>query len=259
MVDASRGPEACAARAALALALALALPAPACTPPQTQATLQVAPEVIASIERYRKRYVIARDDLLYVSIRQNAELSRECLVRPDGFITLPLLDDVEAAGRTHAELDEEITRRLAAKLVAPDVSVIALKTRPAQAYVLGEVTGPRAVDLAGAPTVAAAVAVAGGFTDRARKDKVSIVRLVGDHLVAITVPSTIEEQPGVYMALGAHVLQAGDLVVVPETGGAEFDRWIRTFINQPLSGLNTLLSTWANYELIVYLDDDDNN
>src|SRR6266540_6736172 len=74
-------------------------------------------------------YLIGPEDLLYIGVWKNEALSRQVPVRPDGMISLPLLNDVRAAGLTPMQLRDELIRRLSEYMPTPEVSVIVQEVR----------------------------------------------------------------------------------------------------------------------------------
>lgn len=236
------------------LAFAL-LAAGGCQYQQTAGELPATPEVVASTTRYRREYLIAPGDTFDLFVRNHATLSRTCVVRPDGFVTVPLLDDVPAAGRTFAELDEDITKRLAGRILEPEVSVIATQVRQDEVFVFGEVASPSVVPLRRAVTAAQAVAQAGGFKDSASRDMVSVIRLDGDGIIrALPVAVDLPGQPAELMALQNFPLRSGDIVFIPKSDLAQFNLYMRQLITEPLTGVNSVVATYANYRLIQVLE-----
>ena len=135
------------------------------------------------------------------------------MIRPDGFITLPLVDEVKAAGLTPAELKETLTKLFSARLNSPEVTIIALQVPPPVVYVLGEVNNNTAVPLRNAPTASAAITYAGGFRRSAKSGLTSIIRLGDDGLIrAIPVSDTAKGQPGGVMGMRGVLLQADDII-----------------------------------------------
>lgn len=121
-------------------------------------------------------YVIGPDDVLNVVFWTAKEMSHEVLVRPDGRISLPLINDVPAAGLTPLQLSANI-RALATKFVLDagnTVIVTAINSR--RVYVVGEVSTPGPFPLASQMTVLQAIGQAGGFVEGANKGDVVIVR-----------------------------------------------------------------------------------
>lgn len=229
-----------------------------CHDQQTTQTIAVEPIVVESVYRYRKEYLIAPGDALDVIVRGHPEITRlsgdgnpGVVVRPDGYITLPLVDDVMAAGKTFGQLDEELTSRFSARLVDPEVTVIGTFLRQPQVYVVGEVATPRAVPLRDARSAAQAIALAGGFRDTGEQREIGLIRLAeSGRLRAYLIPVDYEGQPAPYMALQATPLQADDIIIVPERDISQVGRWIDDYINKPLSGVNSVLGPVTNSFLI---------
>ena len=105
------------------------------------------------------------------------KLSQSLQIRPDGKITMPLIGDLPAAGHTPIELRDSINSALKEYIANPVVTVIVVETTPQVIYVTGEVTKPGALPLvSGRMTVVQAIAMAGGFTDFAKRKDVLIMR-----------------------------------------------------------------------------------
>jgi polysaccharide export outer membrane protein len=124
-------------------------------------------------------YRLIAGDKLRIEVYKDAQLSQSLQIRPDGKITLPLVGDVAAAGRTPVELRDAIGAALKDYITNPVVTVIVVEATPQVqvVYVTGEVNKPGALTLSGAPmTVIQALAMAGGFTDFANKKDIRILR-----------------------------------------------------------------------------------
>ncbi len=165
-------------RAAAARVLALLLAGwglPAC-----QGTLRAlpAPDQLESDAREASRvYRIGSTDILQISVWRNPELSlQEVVVRPDGKISFPLLDDVQAAGLTPGELKEILTARLSEYITAPTVTVVVRQINSKVVYVIGEVNRQGTFPLVVHMRVIDALAVAGGFGPFANRSRVTIIR-----------------------------------------------------------------------------------
>jgi polysaccharide export outer membrane protein len=125
-----------------------------------------------------KDYVIGVQDVLHVVFwsASSKDLSAEVLVRPDGKISLPILNDVAAVGMTPEQLAAEITK-VATKFVRdPGATVIVKEVHSRKVYVVGEVAKPGPFPLGGEMNVLQAIAEAGGFLEVAKKGDVVIVR-----------------------------------------------------------------------------------
>ena len=158
-------------------------------------------------------YVIGPQDILDINVWKEAELTRSVPVRPDGKISLPLLNDVQAAGLTPTKLAEEITTSLKKFVTDPQVTVIVTVINSQRIYILGEVTRAGAYPLLPGMTVLQALSSSGGFTQFANMKKIYVLR---------TEEGKTEKYPFNYkdVIAGRHteeniVLKAGDTLVVP--------------------------------------------
>ncbi len=124
----------------------------------------------------QEEYVIGAADVLVVRVWKNPELSAEVTVRPDGKISVPLLDDIHAVGLTALELKEVITRELAEYVSNPDVTVVVRDVGSKYIFVLGEVARSGPVGAGREVRVLDAIATAGGFGPFADKKRVKIIR-----------------------------------------------------------------------------------
>jgi polysaccharide export outer membrane protein len=158
-------------------------------------------------------YRIGPEDLLFISVWRNEAMSRTVPVRPDGMISLPLLNDVQAAGLTPAQLREVLMRRLGEYEPSPEISVIVQEVRSFKVSVIGEVTRPGRFELKSQTTVLDALAHAGGLREFAARGRIVILRLNGATMKRI--PFNYNK---VVAADGQHenfFLEPGDVVVVP--------------------------------------------
>lgn len=121
-------------------------------------------------------YIVGTGDVLQILVWKEPELTREVAVRLDGRITLPLLGDVLAAGRTPTDLGAELTRNLTRFVEAPLVTVAVTQANSTRIYVLGQVKTPGVFPLGGRMTVVQALALAGGFTEFAKTERILIIR-----------------------------------------------------------------------------------
>ena len=160
-------------------------------------------------------YLIGEGDVLAVRVWKNQELSVEVPVRPDGMISVPLVNDVKAAGLTTDQLKTEIATKLNEFITAPDVTVVVLRTDSKRVWVLGEVQRPGPVPLASQLYVLDALSAAGGFSPFADDNDIRIIRrgANGQELeFAFDYGAYVRGRaPGTNIAL-----QPGDTIVVPK-------------------------------------------
>ena len=153
------------------------------------------------------------EDMLQIEVWNNAAMSRTVPVRPDGKISLPLLNDIQAAGRTPSELRDFLMKKLADYMPTPEVSVILTDVRSFNVSVIGEVPKPGRLMLKSWTTVLDALALAGGFTQFAARSRILILRPDGKGMQRV--PFNYNK---VISAGGEHenfYLQPGDIVLVP--------------------------------------------
>ncbi len=157
-------------------------------------------------------YTIGPEDVLDISVWKNPELSKTVPVRPDGKVSLPLINDIHAAGLTPALLREELTTRLSEYVPSPEVSVIVREVHSAKVAVVGAVRTPGRYELRSPATVLEIIALAQGFTDFAARDRIVVLRQNGPTTTRIPFKygSLLEgsDQDNFFV-------QAGDIILVP--------------------------------------------
>lgn len=155
-------------------------------------------------------YTIGPADVLQIIVWREPELTRDVTVRFDGMITIPLLGDVSAAGKTPGEVAAALTKGLERFIQSPRVTVGVAQAMSARFYVVGQVTRPGDFPLSGRTTVLQALALAGGFRDFAKTDQIILVRQ--DQTV---VPVNYKRLADGKETSQNVVLRPGDTLVVP--------------------------------------------
>jgi polysaccharide export outer membrane protein len=125
-------------------------------------------------------FVIGPEDILDIQVWKNAELSRTVPVRPDGKVSLPLVNDIEAAGLTPTELRDQLTMRLSEYVPSPEVSVILREVHSVKVAVIGAVKIPGRYEVKSPATVLELLAQAQGLTEFASRDRITIIRKNGN-------------------------------------------------------------------------------
>jgi polysaccharide export outer membrane protein len=185
------------------------------TPPQAVGSVPgpVAPVIPAGVP-LPAGYVIGPDDILEVLYWREKDMSAEVVVRPDGLITLPLLNDVKAAGLTPDQLRESLTRAAAKFLVEePNVTVVVKTINSRKVFVMGQVAKPGPYSLSGPTTVMQALAVAGGILEFADSSHILIMRTENGRPVAL--PFNYKDVLKRKNLKQNIELKPGDTVVVP--------------------------------------------
>jgi polysaccharide biosynthesis/export protein len=122
-------------------------------------------------------FQLGPDDVIEVSVYQEKELGGTVPVRPDGKISIPLIGEMPASGKTAIQLQQEITLKYAQFVAAPAVTVVVKEVNSPKVSVLGEVKTPGVYKIKERSTLLDAIAMAGGLTEYAKKDKITIIRV----------------------------------------------------------------------------------
>jgi len=157
-------------------------------------------------------YRLGPEDQIRVSVWENTQLTLDLVVRPDGKISMPLIQDVTAAGRTTIELAAQIRQKLTTFLKEPQVSVIVLQINAPKFFVIGNVLRPGTYPLRAETSVLQALSLAGGFTQFASVKKIKLIRNIAgrQEVRQINYNKMIDDG-----GEGNYILGSGDTIVVP--------------------------------------------
>ena len=122
-------------------------------------------------------YVVGESDVLHVNVWKEPEVTQTVTVRTDGNISLPLINDVHAAGLTPLQIQNMIADKLKAFLTNPQVTVTVTDIRSKRAFITGEVARPGGYPLNTETSVLQLIAQAGGLTPFAKKDSITVLRI----------------------------------------------------------------------------------
>ena len=176
-------------------------------------------EILEEANNSPTDFLLGPEDVLDIVVWKNDDLSQKALVvRPDGKISMPLIGEVMASGRTANQLAGQIAARLREYKVNPTVTVSVKEVNSYYVYVLGEVTRPGKYQLKSHATVLQAVAVASGFTIFAAKNKMQVIRQVqgeDGRSREVRIPARYDDLISGQGQIGNFSLKAGDVVVVP--------------------------------------------
>lgn len=157
-------------------------------------------------------FQIGPEDVLDISVWKNPELSRKVPVRPDGKISLPLVNDIQAAGLTPSELRQQLASKLTEFVPTPEVSVVVQEVQSLKVSVVGAVKTPGRFTLRSSATVLECLAMAQGLTEFANREKIVVLRQNGSS--AQRIPFNYRK-----VAEGSEqenfLIKAGDIIVVP--------------------------------------------
>jgi polysaccharide biosynthesis/export protein len=159
------------------------------------------------------RYIIQANDILEVFIWQEPDLTRKVLVRPDGCVSIPLVQDMQAAGITPAELKVRLETKLKEFLPAPNVTIVVDAIQSYRIYVVGKVQKPGSITIEKPVTVLQALSLAGGFQDYAKESEIVIIRTNGkdSSVMDFNYRDVIHGKNSAQNIL----LRSGDVVAVP--------------------------------------------
>jgi polysaccharide export outer membrane protein len=164
-------------------------------------------------------YRIAPPDVLMVTVRPDPIIERELTVRPDGRISMDLIGDVEARGRTVEEVRVDIATRLKEFIVQPDVTVLLRTSNSRTFFIFGEVARPGAYPIVGDVSAVHALGLGGGATRMASLDNAKLVRPSPEGELTYPIYFAAITEHG-YGATN-YQLQPGDVVYVPPNGFAK--------------------------------------
>lgn len=154
-------------------------------------------------------YRVGKEDVLSLSVFRYEDLGGPVTVRPDGRITLDLIGDVQAEGRTVPEISQEITEKLKAFIPEPHITLAVSEIRSMKVFVVGRVTAPGMFSVGANPTILQALAMAKGFTPWAKKSRIVLVRGESGKRVKVDYERVVAGKQENY------TLYPGDTLVVP--------------------------------------------
>jgi len=159
------------------------------------------------------QYVIGPEDILYIHVWKEEAISRTVPVRMDGKISLPLIDEIKAAGLTPLQLKAILIEKLEKFINNPMVSVTVLEANSFKVYVSGQVRTPGVYRLRSETSILQIIPMAGGFTEWADQKKILIIRREDGKEKRVTVnykKAVKGEVPSVDL-----ILRSGDTIIVP--------------------------------------------
>ena len=158
-------------------------------------------------------YVIGTDDLLGIVYWKDKDMSTDARVRPDGRISLPLLNEVQAAGLTPEELQKRVTEESAKYMEDASITIVVREINSLKVFITGEVTKPGTYPITSATTVMQLISLAGGLREYANSKNIMIMRKEGDKQTSLKF-NYKEVAAGKNLKQNID-LKPGDTVVVP--------------------------------------------
>ncbi len=154
-----------------------------------------------------KSYIIGPEDVIGIRVWREPELSGYMMVRPDGRITLPLVGEVQAGGKTPDQLKEKMKEELAKFVNSPEVMVVVQQVRSKKFYITGMAHRTGVFPLVVPITILEALSAAGGVHEYANKKKIVIVR--GTKRILFNYKDVIRGknlQQNIYLENGDHII-----------------------------------------------------
>lgn len=202
-------------------------------------------------------YRIRPGDDLDIKFFYTQELNDQVKVRPDGYISMQLIDEIKVAGLTPKAVDDLLTQKYAAHLKDPSISVIVRSFKGFRAYVGGEVAVPQVIPLDGGMSVMQAIYRAGGTLPTASMESIVLIRKgkngepmpyhldLSDKAIAAGRPDT------------QVALTPSDIIYIPRSPIANGNRWVQQYITDLVLFKGVQLGFGVNY-IIEENDDGDN-
>jgi polysaccharide export outer membrane protein len=144
--------------------------------PQGDKEIILKKEAQAEVAADSDHYVIGSEDVLYIHVWREETLSKTVSVRMDGKISMPLIDEIQAAGLTPLKLKEILTERLKEFVEIPTVTVIVMEANSFKVYISGQIKSPGVYRLRSETTLAQIISMAGGLGEWANQKKIIVIR-----------------------------------------------------------------------------------
>jgi polysaccharide export outer membrane protein len=177
-------------------------------------------------------YRLQPGDELDIRFYYNPELNTSVLIRPDGRISLPLANEVQAAGQTPAQLSQRLRSAYEKELRRPELTVIVRSFNSQKVFVGGEVASPGVIQALGPLTVLQSVTQAGGFKETARLNEVLVIRRDPSQPDPIVIPVDIASVVDGTQTNQDIALMPFDVVYVPKSPIANVNKFVDQYIRQ---------------------------
>ena len=132
-------------------------------------------KIISNVVAGNDKYIIGAEDVLHIFVWKEEALTKTVPVRIDGKISLPLLDDIQAAGLTPLQLKEELTTKLKGFVDNPTITITVVEANSYRVFISGEVKTPGIIRIRSEITLVKLIIMAGGFTEWANKRKILVI------------------------------------------------------------------------------------
>jgi len=181
---------------------------------QTEKEVLLKKQSQAEVPADSPNYIIGSEDVLYIHVWKEEHLSKTVPVRIDGKISLPLIDEIQAAGLTPLQLKELLMKRLKEFVDVPNISVMVMEANSFKVYISGQVKNPGVYRLRSETSLLQIIPMAGGFTDWANQKKILIIRKENgkEKRIIVNYKKIVKgDDPDSNL-----ILKAGDTIIVPD-------------------------------------------
>lgn len=199
-----------------------------------------------SAQEGSSEYVLQLADVIEIKFFYHPELDEIVTVRPDGRISLQLIDDVSVAGLTPLELDKILSEKYSGTVIKPEITVMVRQFAGQKVYVGGEVNAPGLIPTSGTLTALQAILRAGGFKETAHPGSVIIIRK-GPKDVPLARKLNLKDVISGKGPAKDIVLKSFDIVYVPKTSIAKANKFVEQHITKMIPG-----RLGANFSYIIY-------
>jgi len=176
-------------------------------------------------------YLLQPGDVLDFKFFYNPELNQQAAIRPDGKITLQLVNEIQAAGLTPDQLTKALQQLYDSHLAKPELSIVVRSFSSQKAFVDGEVGKPGVIDLMNRMTVMQAIAEAGGLRDTARSHEVMLIRRSADGPAKV-LHVDLSKALSMKELSGDLELRPFDVVYVPKSRISKVNNWIDQYLRK---------------------------
>lgn len=186
-------------------------PSSSLKPPENVPARDMSKSPPASIKP--QEYLVGESDLLNVNVWKEPEVSQTVVVRTDGYISLPLINEVRVSGMTPVQIQDLIANKLKTYLTSPQVTVTVTEIRSKRAFITGEIARPGSYSLNTETSVLQLIAQAGGLTAYAKRENITVLRFENGKQQRL--PFRYKEVVQGKNTEQNIALRPGDIVVVP--------------------------------------------
>lgn len=208
---------------------------PACTRQGTTPDKVPPPVRVETLFKFKKvaspEYSMTYGDVVEVKFLYHPEMSDRMRIRPDGYISVPIFQDILCAGKTPGQLRDELLAMFEEELKNPEITVIVREFAGRVAYIGGEVGSPQMIPMGFPMSVMQAIIATGGLKPTARKDSILVIRSTPGGAPQLLTVNIEAIRNGLSQDI---LLESGDIVFAPKSNVADVGEFVELYINRIL-------------------------